>query len=312
MSFDLSHKPIILFDLSHNEMLTPSNASDNEYNDFIHLLEKLNLEIKKNDDSEIINGLLKNVDVLIIGNPVNEFFSKAEIDSIIDYVRNGGSLLLVSEYGADYLQKTNLNDISAKNFNILFEKNIIREKNEINKKGSSIITIRSFPKHNTTNQIREIIVGGACSLLLNNNVSPLLILDESGWSETYNDSKNDWERDEEKEKYIIAACTAFGNGKVAAIGDVDIFSNDPNFGINKLDNRKFITNLINWLNAPIEKDKVMQWTLDKMRTLESQFEKTHSKIINIIETLTFLEKRITRIESSLALLKKQKDLDFLK
>lgn len=305
-----SSKATILFDLSHNEMLTPSEGIDSEYTDFISLLNSLNLEIKKNEDAEINDQLLKNTELLVIGNPVNEYFSKEEITSIVKFVRHGGSLLLVSEYGADYLQKTNLNDIAANHFNILFESNIIKEKNKLNQEGSSIITIHSFPKHETTNQIREIIVGGACDLILHKAAKPLLILNESTWSEKYNESEKDWEKEEKKKEYIISACTAFGSGKVAAIGDVDIFSNDPNFGINKLDNRKFITNLINWLGEPIEDNKVLDWTLKKVNSLEGEISKLNNKINNIIETISFLEKRISRIESAVTLLKEQNKADF--
>lgn len=305
-----SNKTTILFDLSHNEMLTPSGTAESEFTDFIDLLDGLNLEIKKNEDEEISDQLLKNKDVLIIGNPVNEYFSKGEITAIVEFVRHGGSLLLISEYGGDYLQKTNLNDIAAKNFNILFESNIIKEKNEINQEGTSIITLHSFPNHETTNQIREIIVGGACSFVLHKEATPLLGLNESVWSEKYNESEKDWEREEKKEEYTISACTAFGSGKVAAIGDVDIFSNDPNFGINKLDNRKFITNLIDWLKKPIEDNKVLNWSLNKISSLEGQIDELNGKINNIIETISFLEKRISRIESAVTLLKEQSKIEF--
>ncbi|GAH25157.1 unnamed protein product, partial [marine sediment metagenome] len=63
------------------------------------------------------------VDVLVLGNPIDDYFSNIEIKDIVNFVRTGGNLILISEYGADYLQKTNLNDI-APNFGILFEKNI--------------------------------------------------------------------------------------------------------------------------------------------------------------------------------------------
>jgi len=305
-----SNKTTILFDISHNEMLTPTATAENEYADFVDLLRNLNIEIKKNEDSEITKDLLEHSDILIIGNPVNEFFSKGEITAIVEFVRHGGSLLLVSEYGADYLQKTNLNDIAAANFNILFESNIIKEKNKINQEGTSIITIRSFPNHETTKQIREIIVGGACSFVLHKDTVPLLALGRSAWSEKYNESKSDWEQEEGKEEYIIAACTAFGSGKVAAIGDIDIFSNDPNFGINKLDNRKFVTNLISWLREPIEDTKVMDWTLRKMSNLEGKIDMINGKINNIIETISFLEKRISRLEGAVTLLKEQSKVDF--
>ncbi|GAI60340.1 unnamed protein product [marine sediment metagenome] len=90
---------------------------------------------------------MENVDVLVLGNPINDYFSNIEIKDIVNYVRTGGNLILVSEYGADYLQKTNLNDI-APNFGILFEKNLIKEQNSNNHNRSSILHIQNFPKNN--------------------------------------------------------------------------------------------------------------------------------------------------------------------
>ncbi|TXT66001.1 MAG: hypothetical protein BAJALOKI1v1_340024 [Promethearchaeota archaeon] len=303
-----STKPTILFDLSHNEMLSPIKSAENEYADLIKLLENLNLELIKNETSEITEELLQKVKVLIIGNPVNDFFSMAEIETILAYVRQGGSLLLISEYGGDYLQKTNLNDISAKHFDILFEKNIIKESNDINESGSSIISIQSFPKHEITAQMREIIIGGSCSLMINDNAFSLLELDENAWSEKYDESNDEWNEEDHKEKYIVAACIEFGRGKVGAIGDIDLFSDDPNYGANKLDNRKFITNLFNWLLKPIEDKDAIFWALKKLGTLEIQLKNTNDKINNIIETISFLEKRISRIESNIALMRKEKDI----
>ena len=96
----------ILFDLFHNEML---DINENDFSDFLNLLKRFNLKIKKNENKNLTSKLLENVNILVIGNPIDDYFSNIEIKDICNYVRIGGSLLLISEYGADYLQKTNLN-----------------------------------------------------------------------------------------------------------------------------------------------------------------------------------------------------------
>jgi len=111
-------KKSVLIDLTHNEML---NIDEEEFKEFLNLLKRLVLKIKKNENEKITKEILENVDLLILGNPINDFFSSIEIKYVIDFVRKGGGLLLVSEYGADHLQRTNLNDISRK-FGIFFEK----------------------------------------------------------------------------------------------------------------------------------------------------------------------------------------------
>ncbi|MHA2367163.1 MAG: hypothetical protein ACXAC7_24645, partial [Candidatus Hodarchaeales archaeon] len=246
-------KKTVLFDLTHNEML---NIDEEEFREFSNLLKRLDIKIKKNENGLITKEILENINLVIVGNPIDDFFSSLEIKHIVDHVRSGGGLLLLSEYGADYLQKTNLNDIAGK-FGIFFEKNIIKEMNDNNKNCTSILHIQDFIKNQITKNIREIIIGGSCSLSLNKEVKALLYSNErSVWSEVYNNTSEDWAKEDEKQQ-IIAACTEFGQGKVVAMGDIDIFTSNPRIGINSLDNRKFIQNIINWLINPVKEAKLM-------------------------------------------------------
>lgn len=284
----------ILFDLAHNELL---NIYDNEFSEFLNLLKSLNLKINQNENKNLISKELQNVDILVIGNPVDEYFSNIEIKNILNFVRNGGSVLLISEYGGDYLQKTNLNDISGRNFGIYFQKNIVREVNEFNQNCSSILSIQNFNKHKTTKQLREIIVGGSCSLLVNKNSKPLIWLNNS-WTEVFNGSNEKWLKEKERKVQIMGAYTEHGRGKALAIGDVDIFSNDPNVGLICLDNRKFIENLLSWLLEPVKKSDIILWCLNQLGVLQNGIKGMNNKINNIIETMTILEKRISSIEDS--------------
>jgi hypothetical protein len=290
-------KKTVLIDLTHNEML---NVVDEEFNDFLNLLKRLDLKIKKNEDDNITKETLNNIDLLILGNPIDDFFSSSEIKFIVDHVRNGGGLLLVSEYGADFLQKTNLNDISGK-FGIFFEKNIIKEMNDSNQNCTSILHIQQFIDHQITKTLRELIIGGSCSLFLSKDVKPLLqTKDRSIWSETYSSASEEWTKEEEKQQ-IIAAYTEFGQGKVVAIGDIDIFTSNSRIGINSLDNRKLLQNIINWLIEPVKESKVMAFILNQLGDIKYEIKETNKVLNNIIETMTILEKRISFLE------KKSKD-----
>ena len=282
----------ILFDLSKQEML---NIFDNDFSDFLELLKSLGLKVRQNDNKNLTTNELENTDILVIGNPIDDYFSNIEIRNIVNFVRGGGSLLLISEYGGDYLQKTNLNDISGVNFGIYFHKNIVKENNSINQNCSSILSIQNFNKHKITNQLRELIVGGSCSLLLN-KTSKSLIYSNVSWSEIYNGSQEQWSKEHEEKEQIISACIEYGRGKVVAIGDIDIFSNDRNIGLICLDNRKFVLNLISWLLEPIKKSDVMLWALNQLGALQTDVKEINKKIDNIIETMTILEHRISAIE----------------
>ena len=287
-------KKSVLIDLTHNEML---NIDDEEFKEFLNLLKRLDLKVKKNEHERITKEILENIDLLIIGNPIDDFFSSLEIKYIVDHVRSGGGLLLLSEYGSDSLQKTNLNDIAGK-FGIFFEKNLIKEMNDNNQNCTSILHIQDFFKNQITKNIREMIIGGSCSLFLDKEVKPLLQTNENSvWSEVYNNTSEKWTKDNERQQ-IIAAYTEFGQGKVVAIGDIDIFTSSSRIGLNSYDNRKFIQNIINWIITPVKESKVMGFILDRLGDLQYEIRETNKVLNNIIETITILEKRISYLENN--------------
>jgi len=287
----------ILFDLSHNEML---NIEEQEFSNLYNLLQSLNLKIKKNENRNLTKKVLENVDILVIGNPIDDYFSNIEIKEIVDFVRNGGGMLLISEYGADYLQKTNLNDISGINFGIYFEKNLVKRFTEDDQNSTSILKICNSFTHDITNGLREIVVGGSCSLFLDKEAESLLkIAKNKVWVETFNGSTSQWIKDQKQEQeQIIAACTEFGQGKVVAFGDIDIFCNGTNFGINSFDNSKLIENIINWLMEPVKKSDVINFLVNQLGELQNSIRETTITINNIIETMTILEKRISYLENN--------------
>ena len=283
----------ILFDLNHNEMLT----LDNDFSDFLKLLHNLNFKIEKNENKDLTKKVLENVDILVLGNPINDYFSNIEIKDIVNYVRTGGNLIIVSEYGADYLQKTNLNDI-ANHFGFLFEKNLIKEQNPKNLNCSSILHIHEFPEVDFLNGLREVVIGGTCSLYLKKGAKVLLETSKvNNWSEIYNNSLEEWEKDKEQQ-HVLAAYAKFGQGKVIALGDIDIFCCDDNIGINSLDNQKFLQNILSWLVEPVKKSDVNSFILDQIGELQNGVKNVQTTINNLIETMSILEKRLTNIEEN--------------
>jgi len=290
----------VLFDLCHNEMLNPD---EDDFSNFSDLLKRLDLKVKKNETRNLTQKILENIDLLIIGNPIDDYFSNIEIKDIIDFVRKGGALFLISEYGADYLQKTNLNDISGMHFGVYLEKNLIKEANSDNQSCSSILQMHEFQEYEIFTGIREIVIGGACSLFLNKDVKALLkTKDKKVWSELYNHSTEQWIKEKEQQK-IIAAYTEYGQGKVIIIGDIDIFCNDKNIGINALDNEKFLQNCITWLTEPVKKAEVLSFILKELGDLQEEVKEFNKNINNLIETITILEKRITYLEQSSKIVK---------
>ena len=287
-------KKTILFDKTHNEML---NIEDKEFAEFLDLLNRIDVIVKKSESEQLKLEMLKEIDLLVIGNPIDVFFSSNEVKLVVDFVRSGGGLLLLSEYGSDYLQKTNLNDISGK-FGFTFEKNLIKEVNQANQNFISTLHIVNFVKHQLTNHLREIKIGGSCSLFLSKDAKPLLQTNENSWSEVFNSSTEQWLKEDEEKEQVIAAFTEFGKGKVVAIGDIDLFTADSNIGLHALDNQKFIENIINWLIEPVKESKITSFILNQLGDLQFEIRESNKILNNIIETMTILEKRISYLEEN--------------
>ncbi|MFW9821964.1 MAG: DUF4350 domain-containing protein [Candidatus Thorarchaeota archaeon] len=298
-------KRTILFDTNHNEML---NIEDKEFSDFSDLLRRLDLDVRKNENEQLKLELLRETDLLVIGNPIDDFFSSNEIKLVVDFVRSGGGLLLLSEYGSDYLQKTNLNDIAGK-FGINFVKNLVKEINKANKNYVSTLHIIDFMKHPMTKSIREIKMGGSCSLFLSKDAKPLLKTKPDSWSETFNSSTEQWIKEEEEKSQIVAAFSEYGKGKVVAIGDIDIFTSDTNFGLNSLDNQRFLQNVITWLIEPVKESKIISFILNQLGELQFEIRESNKVLNNIIETMTILEKRISYLEENVGLNSSSINLD---
>ncbi len=288
-------KATMLFDLVHNEML---NLDEPDYSGFLSLLQREGIKIKKNEDKDLSNKLLNAVDIVVLGNPINDYLSNIEIKHLVNYVRGGGGLLLISEYGADYLQKTNLNDLAEKYFGIYFEKNIVKEENKENENCSSVVSIHSFDDHKMTNQLREVVIGGTCTLILNKRSKAILKTNNLSWTESFLDqnSKTKIVEENKGQTQIIAACTEYGKGKVCALGDIDIFTNNENFGLQKFDNNRLVLNVLSWLIEPIKESEVMTWILNQVGAMQYEMKELTNKIDNLIETISLVENRVSYLE----------------
>jgi len=289
----LFKKHIALFDDSHNEMLS---YEDEEFFEFKDILLKNNFFLKQCEKPVLFEDDLTDVDIMVIGNPINEYFTKVEIELILSYVRSGGSLLIIGEFGGDFVQKTNLNDLS-KNFGILFENTITKQNNSV--PSDNINLIYSFNKHKITHNVSNLMIGGACTLKITDPALPLCFAPKDSWIELYNDGLKDWKKEKTDKELIVSACSLFGQGKVFAIGDIDLFSNNEKFGIHEMDNRKFVINIINWLLESVKSEEVTNWVLDQIGAHREDIKKINYQMANLIESVMMMEKRINKLEDTL-------------
>jgi len=236
------------FDYSHQNKLI---IEDPGFNDFIEYLFNSNLKLGK-IEAGISYKKLSDYNVFIIGVPVaDSHINSEEIEDLINYVKDGGSLLIINDKGGDFENKNNLNELTE-NFGIKFNPDQLFDNENFSKDISRPI-IKDFRKHFITRDITKIIHSNGCTLEIDEsvetediNVSAIgFSSKESAWHKIFDGE--DW-IDEPVENAAIIAIGHYGLGKIVAIGNLSLFSGfHALYGIHAADNFKLISNIIAWL-----------------------------------------------------------------
>ncbi|MCP4764032.1 MAG: enoyl-CoA delta isomerase 1 [archaeon] len=216
---------------------------------------------------------------------------------IIDFIMEGGNLLVINEYGGDAVQKTNLNDLT-KFFGIYFENTAIRSNTDTG--SSSLPMINDFSKHEISKNIRKIVLGGCCSLRIAKNAMGICFSGKETWLEIYDNLNNIWIKNEDNSLPLIAAAT-YGQGRVVAIGDIEICSSNARFGLNALDNKKLIQNIFLWFQQPVKYETTIDWIMGQFAVQRDETLNLNNIFNNLINTIKGLEERITKLEEKLKL-----------
>ena len=279
----------ILFDYAHNEII---NLEDSEYHPFRNLLKSMECAVGFNHESRITQDILQNVDVSVIGCPVESYFVSQEIGAIVDWVSSGGNLLVMSEVGV--FQKTNMNDL-MKHFGLYFENTTLRSKKSTDT--NSIVLITDIVEHAITKNVKKVMVGG-CSTIRTVKAKDSLDVCLSGedtWVEVYDEINNKWLENSDVNVPIVSI-SIYGQGRIAAFGDVDMFSSNPVFGLNALDNKQLIQNLILWFHTPVRSGATIDWLLTQFSQMREDILEIGDKFDNLVTTARILENRISDIE----------------
>ena len=236
------------FDYSHQNKLT---IEDPGFNDFVEYLFNSDLKLGK-IEAGITYEKLSDYNVFIIGVPIAEaYLSSEEIEYLIRYVNDGGSLLVVNDKGGDIENHNNLNDLTNI-FGIGFNPDQLFDNKNYSKDISRPI-IKVFKTHFITRDISQIIHSNGCTIEIDKSVETEDIdvtaiafsSEESAWHKVFDGEE--WV-DEPVESAPIIAIGHYGMGKIVAIGNLSLFSGfHALYGIHAADNFKLISNIISWL-----------------------------------------------------------------
>jgi len=236
------------FDHSHNNKL---RIEDPGFTDFIEFLFNSDLKLGK-IEAGITYEKLSAYNVFIIGVPIAEsYLTPEEIEDLLKYVKDGGSLLIINDKGGDHENKNNLSELT-KHFGIKFNHDQLFDNENFSKDISRPI-IKEFKKHFITRDITQIIHSVGCTLEIDKSVenedidvnAVALSSEESAWHKYFDGEE--WV-DEPVESAPIIAIGHYGMGKIVAIGNLSLFSGfHDSYGIHAADNFKLISNVISWL-----------------------------------------------------------------
>ncbi|MFW9902295.1 MAG: hypothetical protein ACFFDY_13595 [Candidatus Thorarchaeota archaeon] len=236
------------FDYSHNNKLTIENTT---FSDFVQYLFDSDFKLGKIEAGISFEKLTK-YDLFIIGVPhLGSNLDMDEINDLIKYVKEGGSLLVINDGGGDYENKNNLSELTQ-NFGIRFNSDRLFDDKNFTIKNSHPI-IQDFKKHFITRDISQIIHSNGCSLIIdksieNDQIDVITIAfssENSSWHSYFNGEE--WQDKSEQHLPIIGA-THYYLGKIVAIGNLSIFSSlSKSYGISSAENFNLVTNIISWL-----------------------------------------------------------------
>ena len=242
----------IALDYSHNNMLTLEASS---YTDFTQFLFTSAYKLGKIEAGFNSLDKVKNYSAIIMSIPKNINLSPREIEVLEEYVRKGGSLLIVGSRGGEHTNRTNINELT-KFFGFEFINDEISDSvNYVNLQKRPLIS--NFNSHYISENVHRIVLSSACSLGMltlpkeekNVKVEVIVRGGLNCWRNRF-DGKQWIEEDCPKVPLVITS--EYHNGQVAAFGTLSIFSSlGREYGFSAFDNDILIANILRWLTLDI-------------------------------------------------------------
>jgi len=242
-------------DYSHGGMLTLEASS---YSDFTQFLFASAYKLGKIEAGFYALEKARIYDAVIISIPKNINLKPEEIDVLEKYVRAGGSLLIIGSRGGEYLNRTNVNELTRK-FGFEFQTDEVNDSvNYINLQKRPLLT--DFKPHYITENIKKIVLSSACSLATlgfvedekNIQVEVLVRGGLNCWRNKFDEQKGN---EEDSPKIPLLVAVNYYKGKVVAFGTLSIFSSlGREYGFSAFDNDIIIANILRWLTLDVESE----------------------------------------------------------
>ncbi|TES94618.1 MAG: hypothetical protein E3J90_12085 [Promethearchaeota archaeon] len=257
-------------DYSHNNMLTLEASSYADFTQFLftsaYKLGKIEAGFYSLDKVKIYNAIIMSI-------PKNINLDPREIEVLEEYVRKGGSLLIVGSRGGEHTNRTNINELT-RFFGFEFINDEINDSvNYVNMQKRPLISNSNIISHYISENVHRIVLSSACSIGTlklskeeekNVKVEVIVRGGLNCWRNRF-DGKQWVEEDCPKVPMLVTS--EYHSGQVAAFGTLSIFSSlGREYGFSAFDNDIIIANILRWLTLDISHEgKVI--TVDLQRDL---------------------------------------------
>ncbi|MFX0023039.1 MAG: hypothetical protein ACFE9S_12000 [Candidatus Hermodarchaeota archaeon] len=251
----MNGKATIALDYSHNNILTIESSS---FGDFTQFLFTSGYKLGKIETGFNSINELKKYNTIILATPKNIKLQPNEIQILEKYVKDGGSLLIVSSTGGDYTNSTNLNELTTK-FGFEFVSDEINDSvNYVNLQKRPIIN--TFKPHVITEDLKKVVFSSSCSTKIldfvedekNIKIDWLLKSGLNCWRKRYD---GEYWIEEDSPKIPLMVVVEYYKGKVVGFGNFSIFSSlAREYGFSAFDNDILIANILNYLIGTLDSE----------------------------------------------------------
>lgn len=226
-------KPVLLFDLSHQEVFSPDDGGARGLLQARQVFEKAGYEVLKNE-APFTPETLKDANTVFIAGPMRELSSE-EIDALKDFVNNGGNLLITVHVNF-FVQEL------LDSFGFLITQGPVSEGENTFHENDKDFIAKDLRKHPISEGIDSVAFMGAYGVKgKDRNVDEIIFTSKNAWVDLNENGTRD--KGDYSGKLCLLAAREFGKGKVVVVGDDAVFSN---MLINSSGNKQLLQNIAEW------------------------------------------------------------------
>ncbi len=274
-------RPLIYFDQTQNER----GRLDSTYSELGRLLKDNDFDVQPYSEFMILPKVLEHAQVIVFGCPNSSKLRKAEIDTLHNYVKNGGGLMLLSLSGGDKGLMNNMSQVSEE-FGVTFENTAVKDDRE-NAGLPTMPLIKELTDHPTTQGIQNLLLPSACTLKVTGDAEAVATTSDTA---------------DPPSQPVIAICE-YGKGRVVCISSYEVFRRGG--GLKHKGNQTFAVNTFSWLSRMVttepetSTDEEQPTRKKKRKTATSKVTATSEEMENtmkrLVDAVFDLQKDITEL-----------------